>query len=95
MHNIDKATIENCHKLREACLSNAEALVNSAKRLEGKNTAHIRYNLAALAIEEVGQAVIILLNSASATLDRIDDQRDIATDDHVKKLFLCYLQPIY
>ena len=86
MENIDRATIENCRKLREACLANAEALVNSAKTLKGKNAAHIRYHLAALAIEEVGQAVIILLNAASATLDRIDDQRIIPTDDHVKKL---------
>ena len=42
MENIDNATIENCRKLREACLENAEALVNSAKTLEGENTAHIR-----------------------------------------------------
>ena len=41
MENIDSATIENCRKLREACLENAEALVNSAKLLEGKSTAHI------------------------------------------------------
>lgn len=94
MENIDNATIEYCRKLREACLANAEALVNSAKTLEGENTAHVRFHLAALAIEEVGQAVIILLNASSATLERIDDQRRIPTDDHVKKLFWAIFSPL-
>ena len=94
MENIDKATLENCRKLRAACLENAEALVNSAKTLEGENTAHIRFHLAALAIEEVGQSAIILLNSSSATLDRIDDQRHIPTDNHVKKLFWAIFSPL-
>ena len=93
MENIDNATIENCRKLRDACLTNAEELVNSAKTLAGESAAHIRYHLAALAIEEVGKAVIILLNASSATLDRIDDQRSISIDDHVKKLFWAISSP--
>ena len=94
MANIDKATIENCRKLREACLENAEALVHSAKTLEGKNTAHIRYNLAVLALEEVGKAEILLMNAFGATSGRDDDQGSISTDDHVKKLFFVFFSPL-
>ena len=94
MENIDNATIENCKKLREVCLANAEALVNSAKTLEGENTAHIRYNLAALALEEVGKAVIFQMNAFGATSDRDDDQLSISTDDHVKKLFWVFFSPL-
>ena len=94
MENIDKATLENCRKLRAACLENAEALVNSAKTLEGENTAHIRYNLAALALEEVGKAVIFQMNAFGATSDRDDDQLNISTDDHVKKLFWVFFSPL-
>ena len=93
MENIDKATIEYCRKLREACLTNAEALVNSAKTLEGENTAHIRYNLAVLALEEVGKAVISQMNALGATSDRDDDQGSIATDDHRKKLLWAFFSP--
>ena len=93
MENIDNATIENCRKLREACLENAEALVNSAKTLEGESTAHIRYNLAVLALEEVGKAVIFQMNALGATSDRDDDQRSISTDDHRKKLLWVFFSP--
>jgi AbiV family abortive infection protein len=93
MENIDNATIENCRKLREACLENAEALVNSAKTLEGKNTAHIRYSLAVLALEEVGKAVIFQMNAFGATSDEVDDQQSIATDDHRKKLLWVFFSP--
>ena len=94
MENVDNATIENCRKLRSACLENAEALVNSAKTLEGESTAHIRYNLAALALEEVGKAVIFQMNAFGATSDRDDDQLNISTDDHVKKLFWVFFSPL-
>ena len=93
MKNIDKATIESCRKLRAACLANAEEFVNSAKALKGKNTAHIRYNLAVLALEEVGKVVIYQMNAFGATSDRDDDQRDIATDDHRKKLLWVFFSP--
>ena len=93
MENIDNATIENCQKLRETCLANAEALVNSAKTLEGEITAHIRYNLAVLALEEVGKAEIFLMNALGATSDEDNDQQSIAIDDHRKKLFWAFFGP--
>ena len=74
-------------------MENAEALVNSAKILEGKNTAHIRYNLAVLALEEVGKAVIFQMNAFGATSDEDDDQQSIATDDHRKKLLWVFFSP--
>ena len=75
-------------------MTNAEALVNSAKTLEGTSTAHIRYNLAALAIEEVGKVVIFLMNAFGSTSDEDDDPRSISTDDHVKKLFYAIFSPL-
>ena len=93
MKKLDQVTMKDCQKLREACLENAEALVNSAKTLEGKSTAHIRYNLAVLALEEIGKAVIFQMNSLGATSDEDNDQQSIATDDHRKKLLWAFFSP--
>ncbi len=94
VENIDNATIEKCRILRAACLENAEVLINSAKTFKGESTAHIRYNLAALALEEVGKAVIFQMNAFGETSDRNDDQQNISTDDHVKKLFWVFFSPL-
>ncbi len=93
MGNIDNTTIENCRKLREACLANAEELVNSAKLLKGKSTAHIRYHLAVLAIEEVGKAGIFLADFVSAKLGKDDREINYSIDNHVKKLFWAIFSP--
>lgn len=93
MENIDKATIENCRQLRDACLANAEALVNSAKTLDGESTTHIKYNLAVLALEEVGKVVIYQMNAFGAMSDGDDDQGSISTDDHRKKLLWAFFTP--
>ena len=75
-------------------MANAEALVNSAKTLEGESTSHIRYNLAVLALEEVGKAVISQMNAFGTTSDSDDNQGSISTDDHVKKLFWVFFSPL-
>lgn len=90
---INEAIIEYWRKLREACLANAEELVNSAKALKGKSTAHIRYHLAVLAMEEVGKAVLLSIEFGKLTLDEGYLEPNLTIDDHVKKLFWAIFTP--
>ena len=94
MKKLDEVNIEYCRKLRNACLANAEEFVNSAKLLKGKSTAHIRYHLATLAMEEVGKAVIFLIEFSSMTLGKDDMEPNFSIDDHVKKLFWAIHSPL-
>ena len=75
-------------------MTNAEALMDSAKTLKGESTSHIRYHLAVLALEEVGKAVISQMNAFGTTSDMDDNGRRISTDDHVKKLFWVFFSPL-
>lgn len=92
---INEAIIEYWRKLREACLANAEELVNSAKALKGKSTAHIRYHLAVLAMEEVGKAVLLSIEFGKLTLDEGYLEPNLTIDDHVKKLFWAIFTPFF
>ena len=95
MRQLNEATINYWRKLREACLANAEELINSAKTLKGKNTAHIRYHLAVLAIEEVGKNVLLSIEFMKLTLDEDDVELNLKIDDHVKKLFWAIFSPFF
>ena len=95
MRQLSEATINYWRKLREACLANAEELVNSAKTLKGKNTAHIRYHLAVLAIEEVGKTVLLSIEFMKLTFDEDDIEPNLKIDDHVKKLFWAIFSPFF
>lgn len=92
-NHINEIETINCRKLREACLANAQEIVNSAKLLKGRNRAHIRYNLAVLAMEEVGKASIFLAEFVRATLEKNDKVITNSIDDHVKKLFWAIFSP--
>ena len=95
MRQLSETTINHWRKLREACLANAEELVNSAKALKGRNTAHIRYHLAVLAIEEVGKAVLLSIKFTKLTFDEDDIELNLKIDDHVKKLFWAIFTPFF
>ena len=93
MRQLSEATMRYWCKAREACLANAQELINSAKNLKGKNTAHIRYHLAALAMEEVGKAELLSAWFSSLRFDEGDFEPNLAVDDHVKKLFWAIFTP--
>ena len=92
MKQLSKATMEHWREIRAACLANAEELVNSAKFLKGKNTAHIRFHFAVLAMEEVGKAVLTSIEFAKLTFDD-DIEPNLTIDDHVKKFFWAIFSP--
>ena len=83
----------DCRILRNACLANAEELLNSAKLLKGKNNAHIRYHLAVLAMEEVGKSGIFLAAYFSSTFGKDNTEITYSIDNHVKKLFSAIFSP--
>ena len=83
----------DCRILRDACLANAEKLLNSAKLLKGKNAAHIRYHLAVLAIEEVGKAGMFLADYVSSTLGKDNTEITYRIDDHKKNIFWAIYSP--
>jgi AbiV family abortive infection protein len=88
------ADIEAVLPLIQACLSNAERLLNSAKEIRKPGYNHISYHLAALALEEIGKASMLVPRSSrlSASPQEADEDDDKSTisrwlDDHEKKLF--------
>lgn len=59
--------IEAIIPLVQACISNAESLLNSAKEISKPGRNHIAYHLAALALEEIGKASILVARSVRDT----------------------------
>jgi AbiV family abortive infection protein len=82
-------SFEHLKKIREACLSNAEDLVNSAKSLIENGAFQVCYHLAALALEEIGK---LGLMEVKYNLGRFSEDREYNPDieDHTKKLFWAF-----
>lgn len=57
------ATIEEIEPILNACLLNAERLLSSAKAVMAPGQYHVAYHLAALAMEEIGKAGLIFIES--------------------------------
>ena len=93
MRQLSEANMEHWRKVREACLENAQELLNSAKTLKGKNTTHIRYHLAVLALEEVGKVELLSVEFSRLMFDEDDIEPNLVLDDHVKKLFWAIFTP--
>lgn len=76
-----KETIAACHK-------NAETLIAAAKSTRQPGSLHISYHLAALALEEVGKASMILLDSLREDFDSLEERSLLEwIEDHERKLF--------
>jgi AbiV family abortive infection protein len=92
-YNVVMAKLEEVEPLLQACLGNAERLVESAKavvNVPGSN--HIAYHLAVLALEEIGKAALIFQESLDPKpLPRNPDNEPRSPldwmEDHERKLF--------
>jgi len=73
--------------VREAALSNAESLIRASRLLAGNDLEHVRFNLAVIALEEVGKASIIGMRHIAHLRGEEDVPFTGQFDDHVKKLF--------
>ena len=82
-------SFEHLKRIREACLSNAEDLINSAKALIESGALHVCYHLAVLALEEIGK---LGLMEVKYHLGRFSDDSEYNPDieDHTKKLFWAF-----
>ena len=58
------AEIDKINPVIQACLSNAEHLLNAAKDVRKPGQNHIGYHLAALALEEIGKITMIVVSAA-------------------------------
>src|ERR1700674_1021211 len=97
MNGLDKIT-----PVINACLSNAEHLLNVARVARGPEQNHIAYHLAALALEEVGKASMLGIDSlrrsrVNKTEGPDDEERRPADwiEDHERKLFWALFTPMF
>jgi AbiV family abortive infection protein len=96
---MKKPELETVKVLLRKCLDNSEALLSSAKVIRGPGRNHIAYHLAALALEEVGKASMLLVETVRPLIvqddDHGDDDQGLSNSfaDHKKKLFWAMLTP--
>lgn len=95
MTGIDKAT-----PIITACLVNAEQLLDAAKSVRKPGQNHIAYHLAAVSLEEVGKAAMVLANAfrESPQPHSEDSDEDVLNlmnwvEDHERKLFWALFTP--
>ena len=77
--------------LLSACVTNARALLESAKAVERIGHHNIAYHLATLALEELGKREIYQLQDAAKWIGDPPAWQINAVQDHVRKLFLVLL----
>ncbi|PYU47943.1 MAG: hypothetical protein DMG48_22040 [Acidobacteria bacterium] len=92
------AEIDKINPVIQACLSNAEHLLNAAKDVRKPGQNHIGYHLAALALEEIGKITMIVVSAVNPTSSKgggEDDDPDSIklTEDHERKLFWALWAP--
>jgi AbiV family abortive infection protein len=92
------AEIDTLRPLIQACLTNAASLLDSAKELSKPGRKHIAYHLAALALEEIGKASMLVTRLVSPLREDGDseDEDQISPkwiEDHERKLFWALWTP--
>lgn len=78
--------LDDLKQIREACLKNAEDLLDAAKRLI-EPYPYLAYNLGALALEEIGKIVILAVEASPTRPSDVERSLTKVREDHVKKLF--------
>lgn len=79
---------QKIQKFVNACLSHAQDLLTASKRIQNdENLPNIAYNLAVLAMEEIGKAGLVVINHMAKTHDASRVVREEHLEDHVRKLF--------
>ena len=76
---------EHLKKVRETCLTSAEAFLSTAERELEKGVDPICFHLALLALEEIGMSTLNTINYMTETAQT--DKEEFATDEHIRKLF--------
>lgn len=82
----------------DACHAASDRFIDAAKAVMKPGSYHIAYHLAALALEEIGKASMLLIDSLPARLrDPKNEGRDLADwiDDHERKLFWALWLPVF
>jgi AbiV family abortive infection protein len=91
------ATIEEIEPILNACLLNAERLLNSAKAVMAPGQYHVAYHLAALAMEEIGKAGLIFVESMDLKNEPEEEESRLSRwmEDHERKLFWAIWLPAF
>src|SRR5271156_4370723 len=97
MVKLDKIT-----PIIAACLANAERLLDAAKLTRKPGQNHIAYHLAAVSLEEVGKAAMMLASSFRDSSQPSDQDADEDPpklmdwiEDHERKLFWALWTPSF
>jgi AbiV family abortive infection protein len=89
-------TLEEAKALIEKCLANAEDFLNSAKDIQKAKRNHVAFHLAALALEEIGKASMLVVEIGRPLVEPDEDSDQWPSDrfeDHRKKLFWAIFTP--
>jgi AbiV family abortive infection protein len=93
---LGKELPDNIINSRSACLSHAEDLIRSAKRiLADEKLPNISYHLGVLALEEIGKSTLIVMGHFANQSDDTGWNPQNFYDDHVKKLFWATWDPSF
>jgi hypothetical protein len=92
-HNLTVADIDRINPVIQACLLNAEHLLNAAKDVRKPGQNHIAYHLAALALEEIGKITMLVVSAVHPQSNPGDDENGevgstTLTEDHARKAIL-------
>ncbi|MCD6093599.1 MAG: AbiV family abortive infection protein [Candidatus Omnitrophica bacterium] len=80
---------------RLQCISHAKDLLNGSKLLLDKGLHNIAYHLAALALEEIGKSVMLVVGHVSINSQKGVKLLKQAGEDHPKKLFWALWGPTF
>ncbi len=91
------STIEEIEPILNACLLNAERLLSSAKAVMAPGQFHVAYHLATLAMEEIGKAGLIFVESMGLKDEPEGDDSRLSKwmEDHERKLFWAIWLPAF